>query len=187
MTGGLATPNILRLMSAVTLPEVLDAWRMVAARRGFEGTLPLSALERLREVLCDDEGEVRYEIEFDRDALQVPYVEVRLQAALPLTCQRTLKRFLHPVQVAQRLALLPAGTDLEAAEAGLPEGYEPLPLPPDGALRPQELVEDELILAVPVVPISPGSEAVERDWAPSREEAAKANPFAALEALKKRD
>jgi uncharacterized protein len=105
-------------MSAVTLPEVLDAWRMVAARRGFEGTLPLSALERLREVLCDDEGEVRYEIEFDRDALQVPYVEVRLQAALPLTCQRTLKRYLHPVQLAQRLALLPAGTDMEAAEAG---------------------------------------------------------------------
>lgn len=174
-------------MSAGTLPEVLDAWRMVAARRGFEGTLPLSALERLVEVLSDDEGEVRYAIEFDRDALQVPYVEVRLQAALPLTCQRTLQRFLHPVQLAQRLALLPAGTDLEAAEAGLPEGYEPLPLPPDGALRPQELVEDELILAVPVVPISPGSEAVERDWSPPREDAAKASPFAALEALKKRD
>ena len=40
-------------MSAVTLPEVLDAWRMVASRRGFEGTLPLSALERLREVGVD--------------------------------------------------------------------------------------------------------------------------------------
>lgn len=174
-------------MSAVSLPEVLDAWRMVAARRGFEGTLPLSSLGRLRGVLCDDEGEVAYAIEFDRDALQVPYVEVRLQAALPLTCQRTLQRFLHPVQLAQRLALLPEGTDLESAEAGLPEGYEPLPLPPDGALRPRELIEDELILAVPVVPISPGSEAVEQDWGPSPEEAAKANPFAALEALKKRN
>ena len=31
-------------------------------------------------------------------------------------------------------------------------------------LRPAELVEDELILAVPVVPVMPGTEAMERDW-----------------------
>ena len=169
------------------LPEVLDAGRMVAARRGFEGTLPLSSMERLREVLCDDEGEATYAIEFGRDALQVPYVELRVQAALPLTCQRSLQRYLHPVQVAQRLALMEAGTDVEAAEAGLPPGYEPLLLPPDGMLRPAELVEDELILAVPVVPVAPGSEAVERDWPVPAAEEEKASPFAALAALKKRD
>jgi uncharacterized protein len=133
------------------MPEVLDAWRMVAARRGFEGSLPLSSMSRLRDALCDDEGVVRYEIEFDRDALQVPYVEVRIDAALPLVCQRTLQRFLQPVQVVQRLGLLPADADLEAAEAGLPPDYEPLLLPEDGMLRPAELVEDELILAVPVM------------------------------------
>jgi uncharacterized protein len=169
------------------LPEVLDAWRMLAARRGFEGTLPLSSMARLRDSLCDDEGEVRYEIEFDRDALQVAYVELRIHAALPLVCQRTLQRFLQPVQVVQRLALLPADTDLEAAEAGLPEGYEPLPVPADGTLRPAELIEDELILAVPVVAISPGSEALERDWPATADEMAEASPFAALGALKKRD
>src|SRR3546814_11349663 len=64
------------------LPGALDAWRMVAARRGFEGTLPLSSMERLREVLCDTEGEIGYVIAFDRDALQVPYVELRVPAAL---------------------------------------------------------------------------------------------------------
>jgi uncharacterized protein len=169
------------------LPEVLDAWRMVAARRGFEGILPLSSMARLRDSLCDDEGEVRYRIDFDRDALQVPYVELRIQASLPLVCQRSLKQFLQPVQVVQRLALVPADTDLEAAEAGLPEGYEALPLPADGALRPAELVEDELILAVPVVAISPGSEALEREWAPTAAEMDEAGPFAALAALKKRD
>lgn len=169
------------------LPEVLDAWRMVAARRGFEGTLPLSSMARLRDSLCDDAGEVRYTIGFDRDALGIPYVEVRAQAELPLTCQRTMERFLQPVQVVQRLALLPADTDPEAAEAGLPPGYEPLPLPADGALRPADLIEDELILAVPVVPISPGSEALERDWPATADEVAQASPFAALAALKKRD
>ena len=116
------------------LPGMLDAWRMVAARRGFEGTLPLSSMERLRDALCDTEGEVRYVIEFDRDALQVPA---------------------------------------------------------DGALQPAELIEDELILAVPVGPVAPGSEAVEQDWplpgTEAGEELEKANPFAALAALKKRE
>jgi uncharacterized protein len=172
---------------SVELPEVLDAWRMVAARRGFEGILPLSSMARLRDSLCDDEGEARYEIEFDRDALQVPYVELRIQAALPLVCQRSLQRFLQPVQVVQRLALVPADTDLEAAEAGLPEGYEVLPVPADGALRPAELVEDELILAVPVVAIAPGGEALEREWPATAEEMDEASPFAALAALKKHD
>ncbi|MEO5565089.1 MAG: YceD family protein [Luteimonas sp.] len=171
---------------SVELPEVLDAWRMVAARRGFEGTLPLSSMGRLRDSLCDDEGQVRYRIEFDRDALQVAYVELRIDATLPLVCQRTLQRFLQPVELLQRLALLPADTDLEAAEAGLPEGYEPLSVPAGGGLRPAELIEDELILAVPVVAISPGSEALAQDWPASADEMAQANPFAALGALKKR-
>jgi uncharacterized protein len=91
------------------------------------------------------------------------------------------------VQVVQRLGLLPADADLEAAEAGLPPDYEPLLLPEDGMLRPAELVEDELILAVPVVAISPGSEALERDWPATADEMAEASPFAALGALKKRD
>ena len=49
---------------------------------------------------------------------------------------------------------------------------------------PIDLVEDELILALPVVPVAPGSEAVERDWPVAADEAAAANPFAALSALK---
>src|SRR3546814_11217923 len=52
-------------------------------------------------------------------------------------------------------------------------------------LRPAELVEDELILAIPVVPVKPGSEAVERDWPVQADEEMRANPFAALKGLKK--
>ena len=164
-------------MSA-SLPEVLDAWRMVAARRSFEGRLPLASMGRLKDGLVDTEGEVAYVLE--RDTLQVPYVELRIDAALPLECQRGLHRFLHPVKLVQRLGLIRD----EADEAALPPGYEPLLVPEDGELRPAELIEDELILAVPLVPVDPNSETVERDWAPQEEEKAQASPFAALAALK---
>jgi uncharacterized protein len=178
-----AVTTIPRLMSA-NLPEMLDAWRMVAARRGVEGRLPLSALTRLRDSLVDAEGEVSFSIEFDQDPLKVPFAELKIAAELPLQCQRSLQRFLLPVNIEQRLGLIRS----EAEEAALPPGYEPLLMPDDGMLRTVELVEDELILAVPVVPVMPGSETVERDW-PADEAAApepeRPNPFAALAALKK--
>jgi len=162
------------------LPEPVDAWRMVATRREMTGSLPLSAFKRLEGSLFDTEGTVAYTLDFDTDALRTPYVEVRIETRLPLLCQRTLKRFELPVALVQRLGLLRD----EAGDAGLPEGYEPLLVPADGLLSPAELVEDELILVVPVVALAPGTEAMEADWPPPAEEVAQANPFAALSSLK---
>jgi uncharacterized protein len=170
-------------MSA-NVPELLDVWRMVAARRGFEGSVALSALDRLQGLLLDAEGEVRYALQFDSDPLlKVAYVELRVQTELPLECQRTLKRFLFPVDMVQRLGLIRD----EADEAALPPDFEALLVPEDGMLRPLEMVEDELVLAVPAVPVDPASEAVERDWPVPEEEVAKASPFSALASLKKKN
>ena len=129
-------------MSA-NLPEKLDVWRMVAARRSFEGRVPLSAMTRLEGLLMDTEGEVAFALQFDRDALQVPYVELRIDVALPLECQRSLQRFLLPISIVQRLGLIRD----EADESALPPDYEALLVPEDGMLRALDLVEDELVLA----------------------------------------
>lgn len=168
---------------AAQVPETLDAWRTVAARRSFEGRLPLSALTRLRDLLSDPDGEVHYTLQFDHDLLQVPYAELRIQARLPLLCQRSLQRFLFPVDLVQRLGLIRR----EAEEAALPPEYEALLVPEDGVLRPADLVEDELVLAVPVVPIDPDSEPVRRDWPAQEQEKTEASPFAALASLKKKN
>lgn len=163
------------------VPEILDAWRMVAARRGFSGRVPMARFERLRSLLAEDGGEVEFDLDFDQDALKVPYVEVRIRAGLPLVCQRSLKGFEFPVDIRQRLGLIRE----EADEAALPPGYEPLLVAEDGKLVALELVEDELILAVPAVPAAPGTQAMQREWSASEEERAQANPFAALAGLKK--
>jgi uncharacterized protein len=168
-------------MSA-NVPEMVDAWRMVAARRSFEGRLPLSALARLEGLLVDMQGEVRFALQFDSDPLlKVPYVELKIDAELPLECQRSLQRFLFPVNIVQRLGLIRD----EAGEAGLPPEFEALLVPEDGMLRPLDMVEDELVLAIPAVPMDPTGEAAERDWPVPEEELAKASPFAALASLKK--
>lgn len=164
------------------LPELLDAWRTVNARRVYEGRLPLAAMSRLGEYLADAEGECGFRIEFGRDEFGVAFIDLKAEAALPLICQRTLERFAQPVAIEQRLGLIRDERD----EASLPPGYEPVLLPEDARLNPAELIEDELILAVPVVPVRPGTEAVEAHWAETQEEVEdeRPNPFAALSALK---
>ncbi|MFT4198501.1 MAG: DUF177 domain-containing protein [Pseudoxanthomonas sp.] len=163
------------------VPESVDAWRMVSARRGFQGRAPLASLQRLKGLLFDAEGEVAFALEFDRDSLQVAYVELRINARLPLQCQRSLTRFELPVAIVQRLGLIRD----EADEAAMPPGYEALLVPADGYLRPLDLVEDELVLAVPAVPMDPDTPAVELELPPRQEDLAQAGPFAALAALKK--
>lgn len=170
------------------LPELVDAWRMVTSGRVFEGRLSLAAMSRLRESLCDAEGDAEYAIEFGRDDFGVGFVDMRVSAHLPLTCQRSLERFELPVDVRQRLGLIASERD----EAGLPEGYEPVLLDASGEVDLAALIEDELILALPVVPLKDGDEdRPPQTWSIGEADeehdadAAKTNPFASLAALKK--
>ncbi len=161
---------------------------MVSSRRVFTGRVPLSAFDRLAGLLEDTEGECRYVIEFGRDLSGQATVDLVAEAELPLVCQRSLERFLFPVMLRQQLGLLAD----DAEESALPEGVEPALVGPDGALRPLELVEDELILTVPAFPVNPESAEVEAVWndpdaeAEVEEEQPRINPFAALAALKGR-
>jgi len=70
----------------------------------------------------------------------------------------------------------------EAQESALPEQMEPLLVPESGELQTIDLVEDELILAVPVVPINPDSSLPDAYRVDEAEQ--KQNPFSALSALK---
>ncbi|HEX7341773.1 MAG TPA: YceD family protein [Rhodanobacteraceae bacterium] len=169
----------------MTLPETVDAWRMVSARRSFQGTLPIAGMGRLVEVLNDTVGMVEYTLDFGRDELGTAYLAVHAEAPLTLLCQRTLEPFVLPVTVDTRLGLI----RFEDEEAGLPPGVEPL-MVLDDRVHPVAVIEDELLLAVPLVPVSPQSdwpdeglesEAPEAPPIPPEE-----NPFAVLRELQRK-
>lgn len=168
---------------SVTLPSSVDAWREVRARRSFQGQLPVSAFSRLGEVVASPEGVVTYELDFGRDEFGVAYVAVRAQAGLTLICQRSLEPFQLPVEVDARLGLIVE----ESEEASLPPGYEALLVEQDGKLDPIATIEDELLLALPLVPVNPDHELPDDvigsggdDTLPQEESE---NPFAALRGL----
>jgi uncharacterized protein len=168
---------------SVTLPSSVDAWREVNARRSFQGQLPVSVFHRLGDVIASTDGDVTYELDFGTDDFGTKYVAVRATAPLTLICQRSLEPFVLPVEVDTRLGLIVH----EREEAGLPPGYEALLVEKDGKLDPIATIEDELLLALPLVPVNPDyvlpddvlSAGEEED--PSQEKTE--NPFAALRGL----
>lgn len=132
---------------------------MVAGRRSFEGVLPVAELPRLVEALADDRGAISYRLDFEQGELGGSQLHVHLTAGLTLECQRTLQPFEWPAEVDTRLGLL-ANEDEAAA---LPAGCEPLLLE-RGALSPGRVIEDELLLALPLVPVQPGSDILQGEW-----------------------
>lgn len=165
---------------SLALPERVDASRMVQARRSFNGKLPLASLTRLRGSLAAEDGVADYALEFGRDELGVDYIALHVDAELALTCQRSLEVYRQPVHLDQRLGLIRD----ESEEAALPPGYEPL-LIPDGEVHLADVIEDELILALPVVPLKPG-EPLEWNEAPDDESAEDEppSPFSVLAGLR---
>ncbi|RDI99629.1 DNA-binding protein [Dyella solisilvae] len=160
---------------------------MVSARRSFQGVLPIAALPRLGEALAGTEGTAQYELDFGRDEFGTAYLDLRVQAPLTLTCQRTLEPFVLPVTLDSRLGLIRS----EREEAALPPEVEPLLVADDGKLNLADVIEDELLLALPLVPVNPDSTLPEEVVGPGPEEVSSGegrsdNPFAVLRELKKR-
>lgn len=165
-------------MSANNLPESVNAWRMVGAQRILSGSLPLAQLQRLGSLLAGDEGEVTYTLEFGRDEGGIAFVRVIAEASVPLLCQRSLEVYQQPLEVSQSLGLISREQD----EAAMPGEYEPLLVESD-TIQPRDLIEDELILALPTVPRRPGPA---RDWIEFSDDDGdgEPNPFQALDRLK---
>ena len=70
-----------------------------------------------------------------------------LDTTVELLCQRCLEPFAQPIKERLELMLVEPG----ASSASIPEGYEPIELD-DGRLLPARLIEDELIVSIPLVP-----------------------------------
>jgi len=169
------------------LPEQADPRRLCEQGKGFKGSIALRDFPRLAPLLTSDEGEAAFTLEFDQDAERRLRIRGHVTASLVVCCQRCLNDMTLDVDV--RFQLSPVSGPQEAEQ--LPEDYDPLLLE-ERLLHPADLIEDELILAVPSAPRHPEAQCrvnladfkVEQ-VAVEDEEPAKDNPFAVLANLKR--
>lgn len=173
-------------MSAKTLPEYLDLRRLAERKAVVAGQMPVRAMRRLAESLADDSGDTEAELRFALDPVRRPSVSGWVEAELALTCQRCLDVYKQPLRVEFSLVLVQGEDEGER----LTDEWEPL-LASEEQVRTAELLEDELILALPVVAMHVDENdcrigAGEQAGASEAAEQQKTNPFAALAALKRK-
>ena len=173
-----AKNNIIHRLSrnSSRLKRITDAFRFAKEGRVLEGTLPLSALERLHDLLAVVEGEITFRLEGSKGARGEHLLQLVVTGTLSLACQRCLKAVPYDLDVDSLLELVPEGAELSQDE--LEDDTRDF-LPVAKELEVAELVEDEILLALPVAPRH------EKCGLPGAADAGeRINPFAALSGLK---
>ncbi|MBW8192616.1 YceD family protein [Neiella marina] len=170
-------------MQKVNIPVRLDPVRSAQKRLRYDGVIPQQVLPRLVEMAVP-EGRVEVTLACDRDEQNLAVMRTQVRTQLQLVCQRCNDTFLQDVDI--DVSYSPVRDD-DAAEQ-LPSIYEPVMLTEDEDVHIHQLIEDEVLLAVPFAPMhEPGSckQTSHMSWGELDESVEdKPNPFAVLNKLK---
>ena len=132
--------------------QLLDIDRLSDGRIELEFAIPLSAFPRLPPQPASTREQVRGTARFRREGgFAVADLEVR--GKVHLICQRCLGPMLQSVDGEAHIALVTA--DVEAER--VPPELEPVRAP-EGRIRLRDLVDEEVLLALPIVPLHDSSD-----------------------------
>jgi uncharacterized protein len=159
-------------------PAQIDGFEFAAAGARQQGSWPVRELPRLRDMLASDEGEVAYVLEGARDGRGRPSLRLQVHGTLLLRCQRCLETM--PYEVDAETLLVLAATQAEI-DAEPPDAQAADRIVAGAAMPVRDLVEDELILAVPYAPRHEAC--VAQGAADAKPQDGKISPFAGLRGL----
>ncbi len=170
------------------LPIEIDPLRLAKNGLVLEGELQLSKMKRLSKSLHDNSGTVYVKMNFDVDkVLGTPHMNGEFTATLSLLCERCSEPMQYEMKIKCSLAIVNSERKIE----GLTEQYEPWVIASDDPVMLSSIVEDELILAIPLIPKHDHSCLPAEAWSSGEEfeegVEKKVSPFAVLSALKSKD
>lgn len=127
--------------------QPLEVDRLALGETEIDFDVPLAELPRLQSRIAGIGGSVRGAARFGRQA-GIAVAELSLAGKATLQCQRCMQAMELSVDSTTRVGLI--FSEAEAAE--VPEDLEPV-LAREGRISAGELVEEELLLALPIVPL----------------------------------
>ena len=160
-------------MSEQVVPDPVEFAR---GRKSIEGEIALIRLEGLRDSLASNDGAVHFKLTGFVNEGAAPGLRCEVQGVLKILCQRCLEPMDYRLQVDNSLMLVHAEPE-ESAEAD-PEAPDYIAIQRD--LQVEALVEEEILLALPMAPHHAEGVCKGRPAA----ESGKLHPFAVLAGLK---
>lgn len=170
-------------MSEKFIPEHIDPFRFAEQNLSLEGVVKIVDMHRLSASLSPHNDPVAVTLKFGVDEQGITFLKGHLETKLTLQCQRCMDPYIYEIMSDFVLGIVKT---LEEADA-LPEGYEPA-LAKEGQLALRELIEDELILNLPIIPRHEPEDCkvklplADAGWEQGKGE----NPFHVLESLKQK-
>jgi len=134
-------------MSERMIPEYIDPFRYADQGLGLSGIVNIADMHRLKAGLCLNTDKVAVELQFGIDEQKISFLKGSLKTSLELQCQRCMQPFKYEIMTNFVLGVV---KNLDEANS-LPTHYEPA-LTKEGQLALRELIEDELILNLPIIP-----------------------------------
>jgi uncharacterized protein len=158
------------------LKRINDAFVFARDSRVLEGTLAVAELGRLHDLLTEASGTVAWHLEGFTGTRGEPLLRLTVGGQLALACQRCLGAVAFDLDIDSLLEIVPAGAELSQDE--LEDDSRDF-LPVERELDVAGLVEDEILLALPVAPRH------EKCGLPGVADVGeRVNPFAALASLR---
>lgn len=151
------------------------------AQRGeaLRGSVPVAELQRVCDLLSSNAGEVHYELSGRINEADKPMLKIKVDGQFRVICQRCLGEMEYPLALENELELVADESSLKPLEE---EGESADMVVADKEMDVVSLVEEEILLGIPMSPKHPEGQCGTAAAVPDEP---KANPFAALAALKK--
>ena len=127
--------------------QLSDVDRLADRQADVAFEIPLDQLPRVRAQLASSGGKISGVAHFRREA-GFRVVALQMDGVATLTCQRCLEPMKWPVGSMARVALVAAESEADR----VPQEFETV-LAPENRIRVLDLVEEELLLALPLVPL----------------------------------
>jgi uncharacterized protein len=128
------------------LPDRLFPGKFV--RGSLEGRWGPDRCPRVEE-FAEIRTDIALALDFTTQASGQVLIAGSLKVALGLVCQRCLQPFIWSLDAPLKLAVCRNDRDYP----GIADGYEPLEVDEDGGIEMQRLIEDEIIVRIPDIPI----------------------------------
>jgi uncharacterized protein len=130
------------------LPSRVDPFRFAENETHLQGKLLIKEMTRLCSNLSNDAGEVVVSMVFGVDEQGISFVQGEYSTHLTVQCQRCMEPLGYDISGNFLSGIV--RTEDEAEQ--LPKGYDSV-IAEEGMLVIQDVIEDELIISLPVVPM----------------------------------
>jgi uncharacterized protein len=156
----------------------IDSLEFAQKSHALCGTIAPRDLKRLDDILFSGDGEIGYTLTGGSSAQGKPEIRLHLQGLLHLACQRCMGDIPHTLNVEAKFVVVPSEDMMPAPED---EEDDIDYMLSDSRLDVQSLIEDEILLGLPMAPLH---EPHECGVQVASDKEQKESPFKVLQGLK---